>query len=202
MRTWEPTAVRGKSQERRPPSQQKLLGRCRWLADDGRMNVRRLAEWWRLLPLKMLWGIVILTAFVMPGLMRGMAKPGEFYPFSNFPMYSRFSASTYYVYVTDLEDQPVAVTTLTGKVLSNLKKQYESELKKLKAEAGGEMRVDTMPVEMRALAGETVLRWLVPFAHAEPLAKLGGLRLKQVNITWDDDEIKKETLAVGEYRLP
>lgn len=117
-------------------------------------------------------------------------------------MYSRFSPTTYYVYVTDLNDQPVAVTRLTGKVLSNLKKQYESELKRIKAEIGGDMRVDTMPVELRAQAGETVLRWLVPFAHERPLAELGGLRLKQVNITWADDAIQKETLAVGEYRLP
>jgi hypothetical protein len=164
--------------------------------------MQRIVNWWRGQPLKMLWGIVVLTAFVVPGLTRGLPKPGEFYPFSNFPMYSRFSASTYYVYVTDLEDQPVAVTKLTGKVLSNLKKQYESELKTLKAAQGGDLRIDTMPLALRAQAGETVLRWLVPFAHERPLAELGGLRLKQVNITWREDAIQKETLAVGEYRVP
>lgn len=32
----------------------------------------------------------------------------ETYPFSHFPMYSRFHPRTWYVYVTDAEDAPLA----------------------------------------------------------------------------------------------
>ncbi len=179
-----------------------LLGSSGGVGDDTRMMGRRIIQWWRDQPLKMLWGLVILTAGVVPGLTRGTGKPGEFYPLSNFPMYSRFSASTYYVYVTDLTDEPVAVKWMTGKVLSNLKKQYDSELREMKKTLGGEARVETMALEQRVQAGEKVLKWLAPFAHEAALAELGGLRLKQVNITWQHGAIQKEILTVGEYRVP
>ena len=159
-------------------------------------------QWLRQQPHKFLWGIVLLTAFVIPWAQQGEAKPGEFYPFSNFPMYASFTPDTYYVYVTDLEDKPVAITRLTGKVLSNLKKQYDTELKAEKKVVGGNVRQADLPLEVRQRAGEVVLRWLLPFAHQAPLAKLGGLRLKQVNISYGPNGIVKETLQVGEVRLP
>jgi hypothetical protein len=172
------------------------------MGEKRQMRFGLVIHWLRRQPLKFLWGVVLLTAFVIPWAQRGQAKPGEFYPFSNFPMYASFTPETYYVYVTDLEDQPVAVTRLTGKVLSNLKKQYDTELKAEKRAAGGSVRQDDLPLEARQRAGEVVLRWLLPFAHQEPLAKLGGLRLKQVNISYGEKGIVKETLNVGEVRLP
>jgi hypothetical protein len=166
------------------------------------MSFGAVIPWLRHQPLKFLWGTVLLTAFVIPWVQRGQAKPGEFYPFSNFPMYSSFTPSTYYVYVTDLTDQPVPVTLLTGKVLSNLKKQYDTELKAEKSAApGGGVKQEDLPVEARRRAGEVVLRWLVPFADEAALRKMGGLRLKQVNIRHGDEGIIKETLDAGEVRV-
>lgn len=167
------------------------------------MSFGAVIPWLRQQPLKFLWGMVLLTAFVIPWAQRGQAKPGEFYPFSNFPMYSTFTDSTYYVYVADLKDQPVPVTLLTGKVLSNLKKQYDTELKAEKrALSGGGMRQEDLPIEARCRAGEVVLSWLMPFADAERLKALGGLRLKQVTIRYGAEGIIKETMAVGEVRVP
>ncbi len=163
--------------------------------------MKRVADWWRRQPLKLLWLLVLLSAVVLPRLQRKQSKPGEFYPFSNFPMYSSFSPSTYYVYVTDLNDQPVPVTLLTGKVLSNLKKQYDTELKQQKQKAGGIRQAD-LPVAARREAGEVVLRWLRPFAHQDQLAKLRGLRLKEVTITYEEAGIQKRELDVGEVRAP
>jgi hypothetical protein len=156
---------------------------------------------WRRLRLKPLWLLVIWSAFALPWLQRKQAKPGEFYPFSNFPMYSAFTPRTYYVLVTDLEDEPVPVTLLTGKVLSNVKKVYDSELRKVKQASGGEWRVDAMPLEGRVQAGEKVLRWLMAFAREDQLEKLGGLRLKQVDLTWEEGRVKKTMLEAGEVRL-
>lgn len=172
------------------------------MGDGMRMRFDGVVQWLRRQPLKFLWGMVLLTAFVIPWAQRGQAKPGEFYPFSNFPMYASFTPETYYVYVTDLNDAPVPVTRLTGKVLSNLKKQYDTELKTLKKEMGGSIRQSDLPIEARIKAGEVVLRWLVPFAHPEPLAKLGGLKLKQVTIRYSEQGITKETVDVGEVRVP
>lgn len=167
------------------------------------MRWRKARDWFRRQPLKVLWGLVVLTAFGIPMAQRGQDKPGEFYPFSNLPMYSRFSASTYYVYVTDLEDRPVAVTRLTGQVLSNLKKNYDTELKAEKRGLGGRVKQVDLPLEARERAGERVLRWLVSFAHAEELAKLGGLRLKEVTITHEAQSgILKTSRDVGEVRVP
>lgn len=171
--------------------------------EDGGMRFGAVMNWLRHQPLKFMWGMVLLTAFVIPWAQRGQAKPGEFYPFSNFPMYSTFSDSTYYVYVTDLKDEPVAVTLLTGKVLSNLKKQYDTELKAEKRTVGaGEVKQGDLPIEARRRAGEVVLRWLMPFAEEVPLKALGGLRLKQVTVRYGAEGIVKETLDVGEVRVP
>lgn len=166
------------------------------------MRLAAVSDWLRRQPLKFLWAMVVLTAFVIPQAQSGREKPGEFYPFSNFPMYSSFTPETYYVYVADLEDNPVAVTKLTGKVLSNLKKQYDTELKAEKRAAGGKVRQQDLPAEARRRAGEVVLRWLMPFAHRAQLAELGGLRLKQVTIRHDGAGIVKETMDAGEVRVP
>ena len=163
--------------------------------------MKSLVDGWQRQPFKLLWLLVLGTAFLLPWLQRGEAKPGEWYPFSNFPMYSSFSPSTYYVYVADLNDQPVAVTRLTGKSLSNLKKQYDTELKAQKAKSDG-LRQSELPPSARSEAGEVVLRWLLPFAHQDQLQRLGGLRLKEVTITHDGQGIQKHTLAVGEVRVP
>jgi hypothetical protein len=170
---------------------------------EGGMRFGAVMNWLRHQPLKFLWGVVLLTAFVMPWAQRGQAKPGEFYPFSNFPMYSTFSDSTYYVYVTDLKDEPVPVTFLTGKVLSNLKKQYDTELKAEKrALVAGGVKQEDLSMEARRRAGEVVLRWLVPFADEEKMKELGGLKLKQVTIRYGAEGMVKETLDVGEVRVP
>jgi hypothetical protein len=166
------------------------------------MRIVGVIQWLRKQPLKLLWGTVLVTAFVIPWAQHGQAKPGEFYPFSNFPMYASFTSETYYVYVTDLNDAPVAVTLLTGKVLSNLKKQYDTELKAQKKVLEGRVRQNELPLEVRQKAGEVVLRWLLPFAHPEPLARLGGLKLKQVTIDYGEQGISKTTIDVGEVRLP
>ncbi|MCB1211013.1 MAG: hypothetical protein KDK97_16940, partial [Verrucomicrobiales bacterium] len=51
------------------------------------------------LPFKLHWFLVLLMAFVIPALTARTDKPGEFYPFSNFPMYSSFEPATYFVYI-------------------------------------------------------------------------------------------------------
>ena len=57
-------------------------------------------------------------------------------------------------------------------------------------------------MEARRRAGEVVLRWLVPFADEEKMKELGGLKLKQVTIRYGAEGIIKETLEVGEVRVP
>ncbi|MCB1227538.1 MAG: hypothetical protein KDK99_17095 [Verrucomicrobiales bacterium] len=165
-------------------------------------HLQRVVAWLHRQPLKFLWLLVLWMAFVLPWLQRDQNKPGEFYPFSNLPMYSSFAPSTYYVYVTDLADQPVAIKFLSGQVLSNIKKTYESELKKQKSKAGGSIKLADLPIEKRHEAGNATLHWLVPFCHADQLAQLGGLRLRQVSIDYREGRIEKTELPVGEVHAP
>ena len=52
----------------------------------------------------------------------------ENYPFSNFPMYSSFSDHTFFVYVADANDQPIAIEVLTAIRTGRLKKVYDTQL--------------------------------------------------------------------------
>ena len=55
---------------------------------------------------------------------------GEQYPFSFFPMYSSFSDSGYYVYLTNSLDRPIATQTKLGVSTTTLKNVYDAQLRK------------------------------------------------------------------------
>ena len=56
---------------------------------------------------------------------------GEWYPISNVPMYSTFSNSTNFIYITDGRDKPIPLKLEFGFHPAFLKKVYNSRVKKL-----------------------------------------------------------------------
>jgi hypothetical protein len=164
--------------------------------------MRSVLTWLRGEPCRFLWVVVILSSLVIPWLTRATAKPGEFYPFSNFPMYSRFLPRTYYVMVTDLTDAPVATVPLSGQVSSNIKKAYDRNLDELKKASSGKYKKADLPVEERQKAGAKVLTWLMELSDPAKLKAMGGLRLKQVDLFIEDGKIAQRTIDVGEVKLP
>lgn len=157
------------------------------------------------LPFKFHWLLVVLMAAVIPVATRKTEKPGEFYPFSNFPMYSRFEPDTYYVYVKDKRDEIVPVGTMFGRSISDLKKTYDSNLKRLKAE--GQLKFDKMalPPEVKAKAAATSLEWLIsitPKSQLEALRQREGLVLHEVQIVFREGQIHKTDAIVGQAQLP
>ncbi len=56
---------------------------------------------------------------------------GEWYPISNFPMYSGFTYSSDFVYITDSQDRPIPLQIEFGFRTAFLKKAYNSRLKQL-----------------------------------------------------------------------
>lgn len=56
-------------------------------------------------------------------------KQAEFYPFSSFPMYSKFSANPSYLYLTDAEGAPIACQARLGIRASEIKKIYDKEVR-------------------------------------------------------------------------
>ena len=175
--------------------------------------LNRLYQWFLCLPHKFHWFFVILTGVVVPFLTRHNPDPkqhGEWYPFSNFPMYSTFEETAYYVYVTDLEDKPVALVPTFGNWGSGVKKTYDqylkTEIKRLKAEAekNGQKyrtRIYQMSGEECRPAGDATLKQLRDTAKAGTDAlKHPGFRMYQVDITLENGRIMERPKLVGEVR--
>ena len=122
----------------------------------------------------------------------------EDYPSSNFPMYSSFGRSTYYVYLTDGADQPLATIATLGITTPTLKKIYDGEVRKEVRRLRSARRLLT--VEQRRPAGERVLESLKasPWAqqHAGSLPPV--LRLHEVNISISGTRIEKQPQLIAE----
>ena len=155
------------------------------------------------LPFRFHWALVLLMAVVIPALTAKTDKPGEFYPFSNFPMYSSFEPSTYLVYITDLEDRPIAISPTFSTSASDVKKTYDRKLGALKSRAPKGSRKASLPPELKKEAADATLREQI--ARVSPKTKLDGLkglRLHQVDILYDGDTLLTQSTRVGEVLLP
>lgn len=173
----------------------------------------KLHQWFLCLPHKFHWFFVLLTGVLVPFLTRHNPDPkqrGEWYPFSNFPMYSTFEPTAYYVFVTDLEDKPVALMPTFSNWGSGVKKTYDKflkeEVRRLKSEAEkrGEKyrtRIAQMSGEECRPAGDATLKQLFETAPDQNgVRKYPGFRLYQVDITLEDGKIVQRTKRVGEVR--
>jgi hypothetical protein len=173
----------------------------------------KLHQWFLWVPHKFHWFFVLLTGLLVPFLTRNNPDPkqrGEWYPYSNFPMYSTFEDTAYYVYVTDLEDKPLALAPTFGTWGSQVKKTYDKylkeEVKRLKSEAEkqGEKyrtRISQMPGEECRPAGDATLRQLMDGARDEDgVRSRPGFRLYQIDITLENGQIVQRKKRVGEVR--
>lgn len=155
------------------------------------------------LPFKVHWILVLLMAIVIPALTARTDKPGEFYPFSNFPMYSSFEPAAYFVYVTDESDQDLRMGPLFGRAPSDVKKVYDRKLNDAKKAHGGKIKKADLPPEIRAEAAKTVLQWLVDNTPDKTqLTGTKGLRLHRVDIVFEDGHVKQTTQLEGTLSLP
>jgi hypothetical protein len=170
-------------------------------------------QWFLWVPHKFHWFFVLLTGALVPFFTSHNPDPkqrGEWYPFSNFPMYSTFEDTAYYVYITDLEDKALALAPTFGTWGSQVKKTYDKYLKeevqrlKADAESRGEKyrtRISQMPGEECRPAGNAALRQVLDAArNQDGIRKLSGVRLYQVDITLEDGRIAERTKLVGEVR--
>jgi hypothetical protein len=160
-------------------------------------------SWWlsELLEQRTLWALVLVTGVLLPLLTAKSAKPGEFYPLSNFPMYASFEEETYYVFISDLSDRTLNVADLFGLPISNVKKIYDNNLTSLKKETGSKERRAALPLVYREQAAQDTLALLIknaPMQQRPHISTLSGLRLHQVDIRMKDGRIQKQTLPIGE----
>jgi hypothetical protein len=174
----------------------------------------KLHQWFLCFPHKFHWFFVLVIGGLVPFLTRDHPDPkqrGEWYPFSNFPMYSTFEDTAYYVYITDLSDRPVPLVPVFGRTGSEVKKLYDlllkREISRLRQEASsrGEKyrkRIHQMTGEECRPAGNAALNQLLGTAQLPKEIKgHPGLRLHQVDITLENASIVRRDKLVGEVSL-
>ena len=126
-------------------------------------------------------------------------KQAEFYPFSSFPMYSKFSANPSYLYLTDAGREPIACQPSLGIRASEIKKIYDKEVRIVGKREDASISELTQPLKQEAgLATLRVLRDEV--AKERILAEnIGPLRLQEVIIRrGKSGKIEETTTFVGE----
>lgn len=113
----------------------------------------------------------------------------EVYPFSHFPMYSRFYPRTWYVYASDAEGEPLASLDSFGLSTPKLKKIYRARLAELRGE-------DASSEFAEEAAGRKVLEMLAERFRGSA----DGLELWRVEIERHDDEIVRRARRVAALR--
>ena len=163
---------------------------------------KKFNQWSGNVKFKLHWFFVVLTALIVPVLTRHhpvKAQRGEWYPFSNFPMYSNFEETAYYVYITDLDDKPVGIQPTFGTWPTKVKKAYDAKLKdtaKALKKPSKKLTLD----ECRPVA-EAVLRQLRNDSKfPDEVKKNAGFRLHIMDIWLENGRIKQEPRLVGEIK--
>jgi hypothetical protein len=150
-----------------------------------------------------LWGLVLLMAVIIPLLTLRTDKPGEWFPFSHFPMYAGFEPRTYYVYVCDAGDQIVPISSTFGRSISDLKKTYDRKLDAIKHRAKGKKKID-LPPEIKAEAARETLLWLLTIVPEGklPLVSAKKALRHEVDIAFTDGQITQADQLLGEVPTP
>ena len=160
----------------------------------------KVCQWGLSYPFKLHWFFVLLTAVVVPFLTRNEKVKmyrGEWYPFSNFPMYSKFEETAYYVYVTDLQDQPVAIYPTFTTWSSAVKKMYDAKIKTIAANL--KMPSKSLTAEQVRPAAQAVLAQLRQESRSpEEVRKHPGYRLYAMDVWLEDGRIMKQPRLLGE----
>ena len=119
----------------------------------------------------------------------------EQFPFSNFPMYSSFGESTYYVYLGDGTGRPLATLPSVSMTIPTLKKIYQIELNKEKKRLHVSLR--ELSVAQKKLAGERVLAQL---RRSRQNRLPPVMRLYEVNLSLRAGRFEKQSQLIAEAR--
>jgi hypothetical protein len=140
-----------------------------------------------------LWTDVPLRILLVLTLLNLLLR--ENFPFSHFPMYASFGDFTYYVFVADEHDEPLALRRVFGVSAPFLKKLYDGEVRAHRR-AGRALSAMT-PTELNR-AG------LVALTHLWGRAPAGCrlLRLYQVNLRHDGRTVRETRMLVAEMPRP
>lgn len=119
---------------------------------------------------------------------------GEFYPFSNFPMYGNPSpAPRDYYYLTDGADEPIPALTATGLSASKVKKIFNSRLSKFRKEQKIKKKRDITDAHRTAVGEE-----LLAYIRSQTTDSLPPkIKLVRVLIHTEDKTLREEKRIVA-----
>lgn len=124
----------------------------------------------------------------------------EQYPLSDFPMYSSFGPTTYYLYLADGNGTPLASLTNFGMSTPTLKKVFSTEMRKERERL--QLRPKRLTPEQKREVGE---RFLARLRESPAVRQRGAtlppvLRLYEVNIELTDRRFDKQTTMIAEVQ--
>ncbi len=143
-----------------------------------------------------------LAAFF--GVVLGCLALEEEYPFSHFPMYSRFPSQSYYLYIADGAGEPLPLQKMTHIVTSRLKKPFDRMLRDVAKEVG--TRKSQLSPEQCEGAGEDTLQQLFknsPAFGQTALRDASPVRLYRARIVMEEGKITEpeaEFIAEVDFR--
>lgn len=105
-------------------------------------SLKQYSIWKSLIFRRIFWGFKNIPYKFMLVLILLSLWLGEWYPISNFPMYSGFTYSSDFVYVTDGQDRPIPLQLEFGFRTGFLKKAYDSRLKQLSNQKNSNQKID------------------------------------------------------------
>ena len=150
-----------------------------------------------------LWTIVFFLPFILIIVVTQWLE--EYFPFSHFPMYDRMPEITFYVYVTDGDDNPIPSTDVFGERVSKLKRIYDTQLRIIKEQL--DKRKYELTIEERQPAGTHTLEWAVKTGLERPgrrdaVLAYDTVRLYQAFVIIEDGKVVQPPHdLVGEIKI-
>jgi hypothetical protein len=144
---------------------------------------------WRAIPCKL---VLFLTAASL--------ALGEFYPFSDYPMYSQFKGTEYYLYLTDGSDRALACENFHTSA-PKLKKRFKGKLKKLAAREKSDEE-DVSADGLAEIGRETLTSYLGTAEHGGPMASVRELKLILVDVGYQNEAIVKTERVIATLPFP
>ena len=133
------------------------------------------------------------------GLTKDTVKSAEFYPFSSFSMYSKFSSKPIYLYLTTADDELIACHTRLGVLSSEIKKIYDKELRVVGKRE--KTAISKLSQELKSEAGIITLDAIRAKVGEERISGegIGEIKLYEVVIRrGENGAITKTTTLVGQ----
>lgn len=144
---------------------------------------------WRAIPCKL---VLVLAAISL--------TLGEFYPFSDYPMYSQFKGVEYYLYITDGSDRALACENFHTSA-PKLKKRFKNKLKELAAAEKSDEE-DVSAEGLAEIGRETLESFLGTAERTGPMATVRELKLVLVDIGYEAEAIAKSERVIASIPFP